>query len=330
MEHPELAIILPAWKVDFLEKSLQSIENQISKNFTLYIFDDEGPEELAEIVRPFLQKNPLWKYHRFEKNLGGINLAAHWNRCIRLTSEKWVWLFSDDDEMDSGCVESFYSALRNYPDHAVYRFSLNIIGENNQDMPVKSRDDAVLTGSEFGSFRFLRSMDSSAVEFIFSRKSYSECHGFPEFPAAWCADDAAWILFSGTTGIRLMQNASVSWRFSKKSISGSGGKWTEKKLEAAVMFITWFNARYTKLAENTSFRAEQVIWLRLQMVHEGHLPGLLDVIRIINRLKLPGISHKLRCFQDLFCLSYVYHQRVILKQDPVGFRYWLSMILPAY
>lgn len=330
MKQPELAIILPAWKSKFLENSLRSIENQKAGSFRLYIFDDAGPPELAAICLPFLERNPEWKYHRFEQNLGKENLAAHWNRCIGQSSEDWVWLFSDDDEMEPGCVEAFLKAKATFPEHRVFRLPFAIMNEEGIPQPCKSMSDQVMSGKEFGKARFLRTLDSSAVEFIFNRKAYNECGGFPEFPAAWCSDDAAWIKFSGEEGIRFIEEGGVRWRSSALNISGSGGSWTQKKLEAAIQFIVWYNLEFPEEAKNPSFRAEQIIWLRLQMVHANHLPGFFDVLNMIRQLEISGIANRLRCFQDLFCLSYVYHQRVLMQKNPSGIRYWLSLILPAY
>jgi glycosyltransferase involved in cell wall biosynthesis len=330
MQYPELAIVLPAWKKDFLAKSLQSIENQNNQNFILYIFDDAGPEELLSVAGPFLERNPKWKYHRFGENMGSKNLAAHWNRCIRLCSEKWIWLFSDDDEMDAACTEEFFRVLSRHPDYQVFRFPFRIMSESGQLMPVKTNSQVVLSGKEFGIQRFLRQIDSSAVEFVFSRKSFEQAGGFPEFPAAWCADDAGWIAFSGNEGMRCMENAGVSWRWSTVSISGSGAGWTISKLNAAVRFINWFNTRFPENAADHSFRAEQIIWLRLQMVHQNHIPGFFEALNMLKSLRMHGLMNNLRCFQDLFCLSYVYHRKVVLQKKPAGIRYWLSFLLPAF
>lgn len=326
----ELAIVLPAWKSDFLEKSLRSLELQTNRNFRLYIFDDAAPAEISAIIRPFMERNPDWLYHRFEENLGRENLAAHWNRCIRMCGEKWIWLFSDDDEAEKSCTAAFYESKNRFPDHKVYRFPFSIINEKGEVQPVKSSTEQVLSGAEFGKMRFLRKLDSSAVEFVFSRDVFEANGGFPEFPAGWCADDAAWILFSGHAGIGLMEGGGVRWRWSEKSISGSVGIWTVKKLDAALRFINWYNTRFPIEAWNSSFRAEQVIWLRLQMVHQHYQPGFFQVLFIIRKLGISGIVNRLRCFQDLYCLSYVYHKRVVQKQKPGGIRLWLSLLLPAY
>ena len=330
MEKKELAVVIPVWKSAFLSQTLQSVEALSGSKHRVYLFDDASPEATRKVLQPFLDKNPGWSYHRFENNLGGLNLAAHWNRCISACEEDWIWLFSDDDEMEPACLDAFFETLQNHPGHSVFRFAFRMVDESGSPMPVKENNAAVLQGSEFARLRFYREMDSSAVEFIFSRRAWEEEGGFPEFPAGWCADDAAWILFSGRPGIRLIPGPVVRWRFSGQSISGSGGSWLKKKLEASLAFIRWFNGRYPETAGSPSFRAEQVIWLRLQMVHQHYLPSIAEVLSMIYRLNFPGLVNRLRCFQDLYCLSYVYHCRVLSRKRPSGIRYWLSLLLPAF
>ena len=110
-----LAIIIPAYKRRFLSRTLDSIAAQSCQDFTLYIGDDASPEDLYSIVQPFEGKLSL-RYHHFDENLGGKDLVAHWERCLRMTqNEQWVLLFSDDDTMPPDAVERFYAKMEFFP-----------------------------------------------------------------------------------------------------------------------------------------------------------------------------------------------------------------------
>ena len=103
-----LAIIIPVYKPDFLEEALECLAAQTCKDFTVYVGDDCSPHPLSEIVMPFKEKMNL-HYTRFDSNLGAKDLIGQWERCVALAQdEEWLWLFSDDDQMDNNCVESFY------------------------------------------------------------------------------------------------------------------------------------------------------------------------------------------------------------------------------
>jgi glycosyltransferase involved in cell wall biosynthesis len=44
MSAPELAIIVPAFRVRFLERTLQSLAAQTDRRFRVYVGDDASPE----------------------------------------------------------------------------------------------------------------------------------------------------------------------------------------------------------------------------------------------------------------------------------------------
>jgi hypothetical protein len=131
----KLAIVIPAYKGRFLKETLDSIAVQAHKDeFVLYIGDDASPERLDKIVESYQNKVNL-VYHRFSENMGGKDLVAHWERCIQLSAEPFIWLFSDDDLMPADGVERVMEVLSR-PHHQrgyFFRFPLAVIdGENKR------------------------------------------------------------------------------------------------------------------------------------------------------------------------------------------------------
>ena len=61
----DLAIVIPAYKVDFLEATLESIANQSRKEFVLYVGDDCSPYDVSSLVDKYSHKFNV-VYHRFE------------------------------------------------------------------------------------------------------------------------------------------------------------------------------------------------------------------------------------------------------------------------
>ena len=106
----KIAIVIPAYKCRFLRQTLDSIVVQTCRSFTVYIGDDASPERLDKIVESYQNKVNL-VYHRFSENMGGKDLVAHWERCIQLSAEPFIWLFSDDDLMPADGVERVMEAL---------------------------------------------------------------------------------------------------------------------------------------------------------------------------------------------------------------------------
>ena len=89
----QLAIVIPAFKMDYFRATLDSLAAQTCKDFTVYVGDDCSPSDFRSLVDEYVDKIDI-RYTRFEDNLGGKDLVAQWTRCVDLTNgEPWLWLF---------------------------------------------------------------------------------------------------------------------------------------------------------------------------------------------------------------------------------------------
>jgi glycosyltransferase involved in cell wall biosynthesis len=237
----KLAIVIPAYKEKYFEQAVKSVAGQTCKDFTLYIGDDAGPEVINEIAQKYCHGITLI-YKRFEDNLGGKDLVAHWARCIELIKEEeWIWLFADDDIMSDECVEGFYESLAvSSKSNPVFRFNLNIIDEHEK---VTQR---FVTPANFSVEYFLKSyfiehkLRNKVVEFIFSKKIYKEKGGFTNFPLAWGSDTSTMLKFGQSGGFITIDKGEVFWRDSTVNISSHGNEdINEKKRQASRQFYPW-------------------------------------------------------------------------------------------
>lgn len=187
-----MAIVIPAYKGRFLKETLDSIAVQAHKDeFVLYIGDDASPERLDKIVESYQNKVNL-VYHRFSENMGGKDLVAHWERCIQLSAEPFIWLFSDDDLMPADGVERVMEALSR-PHHQrgyFFRFPLAVIdGENKRIRANRPLEEGSVSCYRLLLDKLQGKIDSAAVEYVFSREIWQSAGGFVHFPMAWCSDD---------------------------------------------------------------------------------------------------------------------------------------------
>ena len=191
-----LAIVIPAYKATYLRDTLQSIANQTNKNFTVYIGDDCSPT-----------------------NLGGSDLVGQWERCVALSKdEPYIWLFSDDDMMDSRCVEVFYKAKDKYPQEDVFRFNVNII-DGNGNILRNSIYPSHISSKDLFIGKINGSLECFIVEYIFKREVYEITGGFVNFDLAWGSDLASWVKFGMKSGIKTLDETFISWRSSGINIS---------------------------------------------------------------------------------------------------------------
>lgn len=237
----DLAIVIPAYKVDFLEATLASIANQTCKDFVLYVGDDSSPYDIASIVDKYRSSIDI-VYHRFENNLGGTDLVAQWERCIALTQgEKWIWLFSDDDIIGPDCVERFYSEVSgNNGQYDVYHFNVNVIDSSGHEVRKAKRFPDVINSEELYRQKESARIDSFVVEYIFSLQAFNEIGGFVKFDMAWGSDTATWMMLGGKKGIKTISGAVVGWRQSECNITPDvSNAMVQRKLSLEIDYLKW-------------------------------------------------------------------------------------------
>jgi glycosyltransferase involved in cell wall biosynthesis len=236
-----LAIVIPAYKTNYLNETLESIANQTCQDFTLYIGDDASPFEVLSIVRKFEDRIRI-VYRRFTENLGGRDLAGQWNRCLDLAGdEEWLWLFSDDDIMQPNCVDLFYQTISNDDKSALLHFSVRIVDKTGEQLVAEVPFPESQSALDFYRKRMRGEIYSFAVEYIFRKALYNSKSKFESFDLAWNSDDATWIKFAEESRIRTINGASVQWRLSDSNISSMTGNvdLVKRKIEASVTFLRW-------------------------------------------------------------------------------------------
>ena len=118
----QLAIVIPAFKVEYFEQTLNSLCSQTCLNFSVYVGDDCSEHDLFKIVRSYSNSLDI-KYKRFSNNLGQTDLVGHWRRCIDMVEkEQWILLFSDDDLLGPTCIDDFYITKSKFPDIKLFRY----------------------------------------------------------------------------------------------------------------------------------------------------------------------------------------------------------------
>lgn len=274
---PNLAIVLPAYKSEFLEETLQSISTQTDQRFTLYIFDDASPENLENIVQqiPF-KSNVIFK--RFNTNVGGNSLTKQWERCIEeIGSEEWIWLFSDDDIMTPNCVESFYRNLKENPEYSAYRFDTKKVSAEDEVIRENQFPDT-FDGAEFLNKKLSYEQESYIVEYIFSRDAYHDIGGFPNLPLAWTADDLFCLKLANHGQICSIEGGCVHWRYSESNISGKNDRKNAKlKLKAASEFVDWMMER-PQIVNNLDPKDLPLTWFVRQ------IRSMLDQLTLLDEL----------------------------------------------
>ncbi len=238
-----LAIVIPAYKPDFFRAALESVAAQTDRRFRVYVGDDAAPPEIAAVCEEVAARGLDLVYHRFVENLGGRSLTAHWNRCVALSEEPWVWLFSDDDIMEPDCVAAIHEEIAQGRSGDVLRFDTRVIDRRGETIGINPLHPEVESGTDFIYSRLRGERNSYVVEYVFQREAFNRAAGFPDFPVAWCSDDVAWYSFAEKGTIRTLRRGSVRWRASGVNITDAKRRNQREKLVAGARFLGFVRER---------------------------------------------------------------------------------------
>ena len=93
--NPTVSFVVPCYNLGHLLKEcVDSILSQTYRNFEVLIMDDCSPDQTPEVARSF--DDPRVRHIRNEPNLGHL---SNYNKGIRMTRGKYVWLISADDRL---------------------------------------------------------------------------------------------------------------------------------------------------------------------------------------------------------------------------------------
>jgi glycosyltransferase involved in cell wall biosynthesis len=250
-----LAIVIPYFKLTFFEATLQSLAEQTDDRFTVYIGDDNSPENPSAVLRKYEHKIKF-QYSRFQENYGNVALVKQWHRCLEMVgNEEWVIFLGDDDVLQDNVVASFYNQLSDFNHQVdVVRFSTYKIDALGHITSEQFTHPSIENTTDF----LFRNVRSSLSEYAF-RKSTVQKIGFRDLPLAWFSDVLAVLEFSNFKKVYSINTAAVLIRISPFSISG---KLDNSKLKRKATFNFHFYLLINKLDH---FNSQQRIKLYRQI-----------------------------------------------------------------
>jgi glycosyltransferase involved in cell wall biosynthesis len=239
MHSPLLAIVIPAYKNTFLRELLESLANQTSNRFRVYIGNDNSPYKLDDIVKDYREKINL-VYKKFPNNLGSVSLVQQWDRCISMVEEEeWIWLLGDDDKLSENCVSSFYETLETFDEPCLLRFDKVVIDTYSNIVTEVEHPESV-SFSEYLEEVCVQRRRISLPEYVFPKTLYNKFH-FKDWPLAWGSDKAAWLEFVGETNcLRKVKNGKLFFRMSNENISSNlSPSFLVVKSQAKLQYLKW-------------------------------------------------------------------------------------------
>lgn len=295
----KFSFLLPAYKVSFLEQSINSILNQKFKDFEIIISDDCSPNNIKEIVNNFHDSRIT--YQRNDKNIGAENMVNHWNLLLSQAKGEYVIVASDDDIYEPNFLEEIDKLINKYPQVDLFRARVRNI--NTQNEPIW--EDALYPEFQ-DEFSAICSYSTVCVgNYVFKTSEIKKGGGFFYLPYAMGSDTATAILMA-KNGMCNTSSILFNYRISNIQVShASKNTIVDKgKMEAALRFHTWM---YNYL-NNISYKQTLLNNIKKRkLIQERVIRGLYHCAQIYcgalsfkEVLNLYKTMISLGCFNRLF------------------------------
>lgn len=234
-----VSIAIPAYKRNWLNKAIESALAQDYNNIELIIVDDHSPQNLKEVVGPYLVDQRV-SYYFNEKNIGKESVANNWNKCLEYVRGEFFVLLCDDDVLMPNFVSELLCLAQKYPQCNIFH--------GRREFYYEETDTSELTESwpEYESFeKFIQAKAAgkrkhTITEFLYRSRSIVRGK-YIVFPVGYFSDDASILKIVKEGGIASSQEPVCKIRMSDEQISHAGRHAVEK-VRATIMYYDWYIA----------------------------------------------------------------------------------------
>ncbi len=277
------SFVLPAYKSRFFKDAIESILNQTYSNFELIIINDASPEDLDSIVCNYSDQRI--RYYKNEKNIGGNDLVAQWNKCLSYAKGDYVILASDDDLYSLDFLERMDTLIEKYPKVNVFRPRVKRIDQNGNIQHIDGYTSEYLSKVEYLYLWTSCLIGSGIPFFILKREALLAIGGFVNYPLAWFSDDAT-IFKLADEGVVVCNKTLFAFRQSGDNISSFQN--TKASLAAKYKSTKMFYEDFLSFINHYQPQNEEDEYL-LPFVKEL-FPLLINKSKIRSQLKTSSLS----------------------------------------
>ncbi|WP_217938113.1 glycosyltransferase family 2 protein [Bacteroides acidifaciens] len=232
-----ISIILPAFKVDYLAATIQSLLEQTYRNYELIIVNDNPGSFVKNIVAEF-DDNRI-EYYENAENIGGKDLILNWNNCLKRGTGEFILFASDDDLYAPDYLQTMFDLTVKYPMVDLYHCRIRYFDNVGKVLQLSQPAAEYETCIDFIYQRLFWRRKQALQEFLFRRKAIEEIEGFVRFPVAWYTDDATLALLS-RNGVAYSSKAMFHMRMSGQNISTANMN-IKPKIEAMKQYAEWLS-----------------------------------------------------------------------------------------
>ncbi len=230
------SILIPAYKLEYIEDAICSVLGQTYYNLELIIVDDCSPENLKSVVDTF--SDSRLHYYRNEYNFGAIRVVDNWNKCLKYANGEYVICMGDDDMLAPTCLEDYNNIIKKYPGLNVYHTRTFLIDENSNIWHIQEQRPEFESGYALLWYRWKERGWQYIGDFLYKRSHLIAEGGFFNIPLAWGSDDITAVRAAIPNGIANVDSPGFYYRMNPFTISLSSDE--RIKAESALIEFAWY------------------------------------------------------------------------------------------
>lgn len=303
--------LIPAYKAEFLNETLNSIQNQTYQDFTVIISNDKSPQDLKSIVIPFLS-DKRFTYRENSNNMGKHNLVSHWNLLVDLCKTEYLIMGSDDDIYDINFLEEIDKLTLKYPQVNLLHARARCINDKGDIF----KKDA-LYYEYVSQIDYLEQLDyylhiECMANYVFKTSELKKAGGFVNFPLAWSSDTATTNLLS-SNGVANTKDILFSYRMSGINISSieKDNKCVAKqKFYAYCMYDDFMINLFRLITFEDTLLAKET-YNRITRRHKERMSGLISYYSTVLS------------FKEFIRFYFVYKKKGYIKSSFIILKKWI-------
>ncbi|MCB5188972.1 glycosyltransferase [Methylobacillus caricis] len=153
---PLVSIVIPAYKIKFLTKTLRSVIGQTYPMLEVIVCDDSNHQYVAEIANTIQSQTAIpIRYFKNDIQLGEFSSTA---KGIKLAQGQYIKLLHDDDVLEPECIAQQVAAIENEANVSLVSSRRQRIDDDDQPLPdilptcFPFASDVLIDGKELVSF----------------------------------------------------------------------------------------------------------------------------------------------------------------------------------
>lgn len=129
---PQFSVIIPIYnRIDFIEKTVDSVLQQRFQDFEIILVDDGSTDGSFDLCQKMATENEKIRAYQLPQNQG--RCAAR-NKGLELAKSQWICYLDSDDQYYSNHLETFAGLIEQFPDQMAFATDQNI---NDQPKPYR-------------------------------------------------------------------------------------------------------------------------------------------------------------------------------------------------